>query len=66
MSDVEIVRGARPQTIEEYDTMSKVYRFTIYDIRNDESVLSRRWATRQAIEWAHGHALKGFQRRVTR
>jgi phosphopantetheinyl transferase (holo-ACP synthase) len=73
--------------------MPKVYRFTIYDIKNDESVLSRRWATREAIAWAHGHAiekteievdasvldgngmterdfdphaLKGFQRQVTR
>jgi hypothetical protein len=73
--------------------MPNVYRFTIYDIANDESRLSRRWATRQAIEWAHGHALeetetevdasvldsngmtardfdphalKGFQRQVTR
>jgi hypothetical protein len=73
--------------------MPKVYRFTIYNVKNDESIRSRRWATREAIEWAHGHALeetetevdatvldsngmtesdfdphalKGFQRQVTR
>jgi hypothetical protein len=40
--------------------MSKVtvYRFTIYDVANDESRKSRRWATRAAIEWAHGHVLE--------
>ena len=38
--------------------MPKVYRFTIYDINNDESIRSRRWATRQAIDWAHGHVLE--------
>jgi hypothetical protein len=35
----------------------KVYRFTVYDITTDENRRSRRWATREAIERAHGDVL---------
>jgi hypothetical protein len=40
--------------------MSKVtvYQFTVYDVSNDESRKSRRWATREAIKWAGGHVLE--------
>ena len=36
----------------------KVYRFTVYDITNDEQRRSRRWGTRQAIEHARGQVLE--------
>lgn len=35
-----------------------VYQWTKYDIRNDASQKSRRWATRDAIEWAGGTPLE--------
>jgi hypothetical protein len=35
-----------------------VYRFRMYDISNDENRLSRRWATREAIERIGGEVLK--------
>lgn len=40
--------------------MSKVtvYQFTIYEIANDASRKSFRWATREAIKWAGGHVLE--------
>jgi len=44
--------------------MPKVYRFTVYDVTNDESRVSRRWATREAIEWARGHALEETETEV--
>lgn len=40
--------------------MSKVtiYQFEIYDVANDEMRKSRRWATRQTIEWLGGKVLE--------
>jgi hypothetical protein len=35
-----------------------VYQWAKYDIRNDESQKSRRWATKQAIDWAGGYPLE--------
>lgn len=35
-----------------------VYQWTIYDIKNDEMIKSRRWATKEAIEWVHGTAIE--------
>jgi hypothetical protein len=35
-----------------------IYQFTIYDIVNDETLTSRRWATREAIQRARGHVLE--------
>jgi hypothetical protein len=31
-----------------------VYQWEKYDVKNDAMVKSRRWATREAVEWAHG------------
>jgi hypothetical protein len=36
----------------------KVYRFTIYEIVNDENRRSRRWATREAIKRVGGEVLE--------
>ena len=40
--------------------MSKVtiYRFTIYDINQDEKIRSRRWGTREGIKGVCGVALE--------
>jgi hypothetical protein len=35
-----------------------IYQFTIYDVANDECRKSRRWATREAIEWLRGTVLE--------
>jgi hypothetical protein len=35
-----------------------VYQFRIYDAANDEMRKSRRWATRERIEWLHGEVLE--------
>lgn len=35
-----------------------VYRWAKYDIRDDASQRSRRWATREAIEWAGGYPIE--------
>jgi hypothetical protein len=35
-----------------------IYQFTIYDIVNDETRTSRRWATRDAIQRACGQVLE--------
>ena len=35
-----------------------VYPFTIYDATNDEMRQSRRWATRERIEWLGGEILE--------
>jgi hypothetical protein len=35
-----------------------VYQWAKYEIRNDESQKSRRWATKKAIEWAGGYPLE--------
>jgi hypothetical protein len=39
-------------------TKVKVYRFTVYDITNDEQRRSRRWATREAIKSVNGQVLE--------
>jgi hypothetical protein len=38
--------------------MTKVYQFRMHDIANDENRKSRRWATREAIEWLRGQVLE--------
>jgi hypothetical protein len=43
--------GVNPMTV-------TVYRFTVYDITNDEQRTSRRWATREAIERVRGQVLE--------
>jgi hypothetical protein len=35
-----------------------VYQWAKYDIRDDASQRSRRWATREAIEWAGGYPIE--------
>lgn len=35
-----------------------VYQWAKYDIRDDASQKSRRWATREAIEWAGGYPIE--------
>jgi hypothetical protein len=35
-----------------------IYQFTKYDITTDENRKSRRWATREAIEWLGGSPLE--------
>ena len=35
-----------------------VFQWAIYDIQNDAMRKSRRYATREAIEWAHGTPLE--------
>jgi hypothetical protein len=39
-------------------TKVNVYRFTVYDITNDEQRVSRRWATREAIKRVCGQVLE--------
>jgi hypothetical protein len=36
----------------------KIYQFRVFDITNDEMRKSRRWATRERIEWLHGEVLE--------
>ncbi len=40
--------------------MSKaiIYQFAVYDVTTDGMRKSRRWATREAIEWLRGDALE--------
>lgn len=42
----------------------KVYRFTVYDIVNDENCRSRRWGTRAAIERIRGEVLEDTETEV--
>jgi hypothetical protein len=44
--------------------MAKVYRFRMYVIKDDESLTSRRWATREAIKRIGGEVLEGTETEV--
>ena len=35
-----------------------IYQFRLYEAANDEMRKSRRWATREKIEWLHGEILE--------
>jgi len=41
-----------------------VFQFTVYDVTTDENRLSRRMATREAVEWARGHVIEDSAREV--
>ncbi len=47
-----------PCTEEEKMNKVTIYQFRIYDAANDEMRKSRRWATREKIEWLRGEALE--------